>query len=161
MADLGNYRDINDYLNVRDSWLSSMGKSNKRVRVHIFLEYESVGNKENRNETFRRAKYASRFDHAFLSNVKVFDTVKGGYFTTGDLDVYTEYPLRGFSAAYSLPNGVQIPEYAGDLIEWNGKFWEVADQLEPVTAGVVAKQVWYRTVLRKTNRAGIGLEVGP
>ena len=160
MGDLGNFFDLNDYNNARRSWLESMGKSYKKVRVYTFEGYETAGNQTNPNETFRKARYTSREDFVWLSQVKVFDTVKGGYFTTGDLDVYSEFVLKGFSPAYLLPSTVNLNEYSGDIIDWNGKLWEVADQLEPVTFGPYTKQVWYRTVLRRTNRSGIGIEVG-
>lgn len=160
MGDLGNFFDLNDHLNTRNAWLESMGKAYKKVRVYTFESYETAGNQTNPNETFRRVKYSGRDEFVWLSMVKVYDTVKAGYFTTGDLDVYSEFPLRGFSPAYGLPSTVNVSEYSGDIVDWNGKLWEVADQLEPVTSGVHANQVWYRTLLRRTNRSGIGIEVG-
>ena len=161
MGDLGNFFDLNDYVNARRAWLESTGKSKKKVRIHTFEGYETLGNQTKPDETFRKQRYVARIEYVWLSNVKVFDTVKRGYFTTGDLDVYSEFYLRGFSPSYTLPNGVVVGEYSGDLVEWNGKLWEVADQLEPVTWGPFTAQVWYRTVLRRTQRSGIGIEVGP
>lgn len=162
MSDLGNYLDvIGDWKNARDSWLASMGKAYKRVRLHLFQGYETTGNQANPNETFRRPKYVPKLEHIWLSQVKVYDTVKMGYFTTGDLDVYSEFIIRGYSPEYLLESGTAVDEYSGDLVEWNGKFWEVSDQLEPVTYGPHTPHVWYRTVLRRTNRSGAGTESGP
>jgi len=167
VPDLGNQWTLNDFLNAKEAWLATQSMNHKRVRVFKFEVYETAGtqvnpgtNVVNPNEQFRTPKYSVRLDHVWLSQVKVFDTVKRGYFTTGDLDVYSEFSLQGYSPAYLTIDGVNIPEYAGDLIEWNGKLWEVADQLEPVTWGVLADQVFYRTVLRRTQRTGIGVAVG-
>lgn len=161
MGDMGNWGGLTDYINARQAWLESSGKNQKRVKIHVFQGYDTIGNVTKPDETFRKQKYGVRFEYVWLSSVKVFDTVKGGYFTTGDLDVYSEFYIRGYTAAYTLPNGETNDEYAGDIVEWNGKLWEVSDQLEPVTWGVVANQVLYRTVLRRTQRVGLGIEVGP
>jgi hypothetical protein len=161
MGDLGNWASLDDYRNARSSWLESSGRSQKRVRIHIYQGYELMGNQTNPNETFRKQRFSAKFDYIWISEVKVFDTVKGGYFTTGDLNVCSEIQLRGYSAAYTLPNGTTVDEYAGDLVEWNGKLWEVADQLAPITWGVLTNQVFYNTILRRTQRSGVGIEVGP
>jgi hypothetical protein len=162
--DLGNQWTLADYMNAKNAWLATQSMNHKRVKVYKFAGYETAGtqnnsgtNTVNPNEMFRRPKYDTRLDHVWLSQVKVYDTVKFGYFTTGDLDVYSEYALQGYSAAYLTIDGNQIPEYAGDLIEWNGKLWEVADQLEPVTWGYLANEVFYRTVMRRTQRTGSGV----
>ncbi len=160
MGDLGNFFDLNDYTNVRRSWLEAAAKGQKQVRVWVFQGYDILGNQANPNETFRKQKYVAKNANVYLSNVKVYDTVKRGYFTTGDLDVYSEFYIRGYSSAYTLATDVKVDEYAGDLVEWNGKLWEVSDQLEPVTVGILTNQVWYRTVLRRTQRSGTGIEVG-
>lgn len=161
MGDFGNFGTLEDWKNVRDAWLGSAGKSHRKIRFYTFQEYETMGNQSNPNETFRKQKYTVREDHAWLSFVKVFDTVKGGYQTTGDIDVVSEFPIRGYSAFYTLPSGVAIPEYAGDLVEWNGKLWEVADVLELIQFGMNAPQAWYHTVMRRTNLSGQGITVGP
>jgi len=165
--DLGNQWELNDYINAREAWLATQNKNHKRVRVWKFECYEIQGsqvgiqpNEVNPNEQFRVPKWNIRQDHVWLSQVKVYDTVKNGYFTTGDLDVYSEYLIQGYSPAYTTIDGIMIPEYAGDLIEWNGKLWEVSDQLEPVTWGVLSNQVFYRTVLRRTQRTGTGSSPG-
>lgn len=162
MGDLGNFGGgLEDYKNAKDSWLSSSGKSHRKVKLYTFLEYVNMGNQANPNETFRKQRYSVRDDHAWLSFIKVFDTVKKGYFTTGDVDIVSDFSVRGFTSAYNLPSGVSIPEYAGDLIEWNGSLWEVADILEPIQFGLNAPQAWFHTVMRKTTTSGRGIVVGP
>lgn len=159
MRDLGNRWDLNDFLNAKNSWTAQQGKSHVRVRIWKFNGYNTE-NSSNPNETFRTPVYEMREDHLWLSQVKVYDTVRGGYFTTGDLDVVSEMELQGYSAAYTLPTGTVIPEYAGDLVEWNGKLWEVADQLEPTQWGYQAAQVYFRSVLRRSQRSGSGIVPG-
>jgi hypothetical protein len=161
MGDLGNWGGIGDYDNARKAWLESSGKNQKRVKVYIFQGYDKQGNVTKPDETFRKPKWTVRFEYVWLSALKSIDLIKGGYFTVSDLDVYSEFLLRGYTAAYTLVNKVVNDEYAGDIVEWNGKLWEVADQLEPVTWGVAANQVWYHTILRRTNRSGLGIEIGP
>ena len=156
-----NQWNLADFLNAREAWLSTRGYSNKKVYVMRFMGWVNSGNPTNVNETFREAKYATRNDTVWLSQVKVFDTVRGGYFTTGDLNVSSTFRLQGYSPAYTLPNGTTIAEYAGDEIVWNGKIWVVADQLEPIQFGAKTKQVWYNTVLRRAQRSGPGTEAGP
>jgi hypothetical protein len=161
MGELSNWSgDLNDYLNARKSWLESSGRSQKRVRIYIFQGYETMGNTTNPNETFRKQKYVVKNDSIWIAEVKVYDTVKQGYFTTGDLNICSETKLRGFSPAYLLPSGVRVDEYSGDIVEWNGKLWEVADQLAPITWGVLTDQVFFNCIIRRTNRSGIGTEVG-
>lgn len=161
MSEIGNSGDLNDFINQRDSWLGSQAKSHYRVRVFFFQGYEVTGNQANPNETFRKPIFAGRLDHVWLSFIKVYDTVKMGYFTTGDVQVESEFPMKGFSASYTLTSGEVIPEYAGDIMQWLGKFWEVSDVLEPLQTGYQFGQTWYRTVMRRTNRSGVGVEVGP
>jgi hypothetical protein len=161
MAELGNTGDVNDYKNAKEAWLSSQAKNNRKIEVYVFIGYEVQGNQSNPNETFRIPKFEHRIDSAYLSLVKVYDTVKGGYFTTGDLNCYTDFVVQGFSQGVTLSNGVVLDEYAGDIIRWNGKLWEVADVLDPVQWGYKSPTVFYSTVLRRTNRSGIGIEVGP
>lgn len=159
--ELGNSWSLNDYLNAREAWIAGSNKNHRQVYVYKFAEYDTEGNAANPNERFRRPVFTKRLDAVWLSMVRVFDTVKGGYFTTGDLNVNSEFVLQGYSPSYTTPSGVLIPEYAGDMIEWNGKLWEVADQLEPVQWGFLADQVLYSTVMRRTQRSGIGIKVGP
>jgi hypothetical protein len=156
-----NLWNLQDYLNAKDSWLSTRGYSNRRVLVRKFQGWVVAGNLSNDNETYREAKFSSRNDTVWLSQVKVFDTVKGGYFTTGDLNVSSTFILQGCSAAYTLPDGTVLPEYAGDEIVWNGKIWVVADQLDPIQFGTKTKQVWYNSVLRRAQRSGLGTTPGP
>ena len=160
MGDLGNFFDLNDYNNARKSWLESAGKSQKQVRVFLFQGYEVLGNQTNPNETFRKPKYVAKSDYVWLSSFTALDMLRDSRIQAGDLECYSEFLLRGFSSSYLLPNSVKVDEYAGDLIDWNGKLWEISDQLEPVTWGVQTQQVWYRVALRRTQRSGIGTEVG-
>jgi len=162
MGTLGNNWQASEWQDMRDAWLGTRGYADRQVLFRKFLEYEKMGRVTIPDETFRTPKYAIRAEHVWLSNVKVFDTVKGGYFTTGDLDVYSTFRIQGYSAAYTLPSGVVIPEYAGDEILWNGKVWVVADMIEPVQpGGYQAPQIWWRSILRRTDRSGIGNVVGP
>jgi hypothetical protein len=161
MGNLGNFWDLNDYINAREAWIAPQGYNHRSIIVMKFAGYETSGTGVNPDEQFRAPKYTARSDHAWISQVKVFDTVKGGYFTTGDLDIYTTFRIQGYTPAYTLPSGVNVTEYAGDQIIWNGKVWVVSDQVEPVQFGYQAKEVWWRTVLRRTDRAGQGNVVGP
>lgn len=156
-----NLWSLPDFLNAKDAWLSTRGYSNRRVLVRKFQGWVVAGNPSNDNETYREAKFSSRNDTVWLSQVKVYDTVKGGYFTTGDLNVSSTFILQGYSAAYTLPDGTVLPEYAGDEIVWNGKIWVVADQLDPIQFGTKTKQVWYNSVLRRAQRSGLGTTPGP
>ena len=157
--DLGNRWDINDFLNAKSSWTAQQGKSHVRIRFYKFTGYNTE-NSSNPNESFRKPVFQVRDSHVWLSQVKVYDTIKRGYFTTGDLDIVSEYVIQGYSASYTLPTGVVVPEYSGDLVQWNGKLWEVADQLEPTQWGYQAEQVYYRSVLRRTQRSGSGAVTG-
>lgn len=150
-----------DFLNAKDAWFSTRGYANRKVLVAKFQGWVNAGNPNNPNEQFREAKYATRQETVWLSQVKVYDTVRGGYFTTGDLNVSSSFVLQGYSAAYTLPNGTVLSEYAGDEIVWNGKIWVVADQLDPVQFGAKTKQVWYTTVLRRAQRSGLTTNTGP
>lgn len=155
-----NQWNLPDFLNAKDAWFSTRGYVNRKVLVSKFQGWVNAGNKNNVNEQFREARHAVRNDTVWLSQVKVYDTVKGGYFTTGDLTVASSFVLQGYSAAYTLPNGTVIPEYAGDEIVWNGKIWVVADQLDPVQFGAKTTQVWYVTVLRRAQRSGLTTTTG-
>jgi hypothetical protein len=126
-----------------------------------FIRYDNQGDQTKPDEQFRVSIYQNTGKHVWLSQVKVYDTVKGGYFTTGDLDCQADFPIRGASAGYILPNKVSIAENAGDEIIWNGKIWKVADQVDPVQIGLQGSHIYYRTVLRRTDRSGSGLSVGP
>lgn len=162
MGTLGNNWQASEWQDMKDAWLGTRGYTDRQIIFRKFLDYETKGNSSVTIETFRVPNYAARAEHAWLSSVKVFDTVKGGYFTTGDLDVYSNFRIQGFSPGYTLPNGTVIPEYAGDEIIWNGKVWVVADQIEPVQpGGYQAPQIWWRSVLRRTDRSGVGNVVGP
>src|ERR1700733_10684020 len=121
MGTLGNNWQASEWQDMKDAWLGTRGYTDRQIVFRKFLEYEAKGNQNVTIESFRTPKYAQRAEHIWLSNVKVFDTVKGGYFTTGDLDVYSTFRIQGFTSQYSLPSGVVIPEYAGDEVEWNGK----------------------------------------
>lgn len=158
---MGNFGDLNDYANARTSWLTSQGKSHRQVAVYIFQEYEKLGNQSNPNETFRKQKYSKKLDHAWLSYIKVFDTIRNAQVTTGDIDIISEFPLRGFSSSYVTPDGATVPDCAGDLIEWDGRLWEVADILEKIQFGYQFGVTWYHTVMRKTNSIGQGIIVEP
>jgi hypothetical protein len=161
MGDLGNNWTLNDYTNAKYAWLATIQKDHRKVIVYKFIDYQTEGNQCNPNETLRLPTYGKRLDSIWLSMVKVYDTVKGGYFTTGDINVYSEFLVQGYSPAYTTADGNVIPEYAGDLIEWNGKLWAVADMLEPIQWGFLSKQVFYCTIMRKTQRTSIGVKIGP
>jgi len=161
MGYLGNYWSLADWQNMKDAWFSGQGYDHRQVVFRQFAGFETRGNPANPDEQFRRKKYTSRGEHIWISSVKVFDTVKGGYFTTGDLDCYSSFRIQGYTPAYTLPSGVVVTEYAGDEILWNGKVWVVADMIEPVQpGGYQAPQIWWRTVLRRTDRSGQGNVVG-
>lgn len=155
---LENFWQAADFENVRSAWLAAQQYSHKKIIFRKFTGYTTKGTGE---EKFRTPSFSARSDHLWLSNVKVFDTVKGGYFTTGDLDVYSTFQIRGFTPGYTLPSGVVIPEYAGDQIIWNGKLWVLADQIEPMQFGYLAGPVFWRSVLRRGDRTGQGITVGP
>jgi len=152
---------LEDYLNAKDAWMSTGDYKNRRVFLRKFQGWEVAGNQTNPNETYRQATYSQRMVTLWLSQVKVFDTVRGGYFTTGDLNVNSTFILQGYTAGYTLKDGTPIPEYAGDEIVWNGKIWVVADQLAPIQFGTKVKQVWYASVLRSAQRSGLGTSPGP
>lgn len=161
MGNLGNFWDLNDYINAKEAWIAPQGYDHRKILFRKFAGYDTTGNLSNPDETFRVPKYNARADHAWISFVKVFDTVKGGYFTTGDLDVYTGFRVQGYSPSYTLQPGTVIAEYAGDEIIWNGKVWVPSDEVEPIQFGYQAKQVWWRSVLRRADRSGQGNVVGP
>jgi hypothetical protein len=161
MGTLGNNWSASEWQDMKDSWLGTRGYVDRQIVFRKFLSYETKGNPSIPLESFRIATYSTKAEHVWISQVKVFDTVKGGYFTTGDLDVYSNFRIQGFSPGYTLASGVVIPEYGGDEILWNGKVWQVADQIEPVQFGYQAPQIWWRSVLRRTDRSGIGNVVGP
>jgi hypothetical protein len=154
MDALVNRWDLSDWQNVRDAFLGQGGYLHRRVVFHKFVGYTISGNSTDPDNMIRIPAFRTRGDHAWLSQVKVFDTVKRGYFTTGDLDVASSFIIRGYTGGYTLPSGAVIPEYAGDQIEWNGKLWIVADQLEPVQAGTNGPIVFYRTTMRRADRSG-------
>lgn len=153
MSDLGNSWELNDYLNARDAWRGQANKSHHRVIFWKFDGY-TAGRSTNPNEAGRTPRYVKRLDHVWLSTLKGFDAVKKQYFSTGDITVNSSFKIRGFTAAYSIPDGDSIDEYAGDLIQWGGSLWEVADQLEPITWGYMANQVFYVSIMRRTSRIG-------
>lgn len=162
MGTLGNNWQASEWQDMKDSWLGTRGYTDRQIVFRKFLDYETKGNPNIPSEIFRTPKYAERAEHIWLSNVKVYDTVKSGYFTTGDLDVYSSFRIQGFSSSYTLANGSVIPEYGGDEIRWNGKLWVVADMIEPIqVGGYQAPQIWWRTVLRRSDRSGAGTSVGP
>jgi len=161
MGNIGSFWSASDWVNAREAWMASGQWNHRRVTFKQFCGYNVSGNASKPDEMIRTVKYSTRLEHVWLSQVKVFDTVKEGYFTTGDLDVISEFQIRGYSPSYTLPDGTVILEYAGDILLWNGKAWAVADQVEPVQFGFLAAQVWWRTVLRRTDRSGLGTSVGP
>jgi len=161
MASMGNFWSVADIENMSKAWLSGQEFTHRQVIFRKFIAYERRGNQTNPNETFRAAKYAERAEHVWISEVKVYDTVKKGYFTTGDMDCASTFRIQGVTPQYTLANGVVVPEYGGDEIIWLGKIWVVTDQVEPVEFTFKAPQVWWRTVMRKTERSGIGNAPGP
>jgi hypothetical protein len=160
MGNLANLWGIEDYLNARDAFLSESQWVQFQVVFRQFRSYEEKNSDKFIMEQFKKAVYSDRAEYLWLSNVKVFDTVKGGYFTTGDLDVNSFFQMRGFTEGYILPNGVRIKEYAGDQVIWNGKLWIVSDQVEPVQFGILPSAVYWRTVLRAVQRTGQGTTPG-
>jgi len=158
---LDNYWDLNDYNLARDGFLMAQGYNSHRVIVRKFRSFEFKNPDRPAVERYRVPVYAERQDTIYLSQVKVFDTVKAGYFTTGDLDVNTTFQLFGQSPALILPNGVKLNENAGDQIIWNGKIWQVADQVEPIIQGYKGQVIFWRSVLRRIDRSGQGTSSGP
>jgi hypothetical protein len=161
MGTISNPFSASEWANFKEAWLSNQGFTHRLILFMKFNGWELVSKSLNPDEQFRKENYATRGAHVWLSNVKVFDTVKGGYFTTGDLDIYSDFRLQGYTAGYTLDNGTVIDEYGGDKIVWNGKVWVVSDQIEPVQFGFQGAQIWWRTVLRRTDRSGPGIGVGP
>lgn len=154
---IDNYPQASDWANMRDNFLVSLGYSARTARFHKFQAFASNGTGI---EQFRTPVFISRNVVLWLSQVKVFDTVKAGYFTTGDLEVNTSFQIRGYSASFQLPGGSSVEEYAGDQIIWNGKIWIVSDQIEPVPFGPGTGIIYWRTVLRRMDRSGQGLSPG-
>lgn len=161
MGNLGNFWDLNDFINAKEAWIAPQGYTHRKILFQQFAGYETQGNLVKPDETFRLPKYNVRAEHIWISFIKVFDTVKGGYFTTGDLDCYSNFKIQGFTPAYSLTEGVEISEYAGDQIVWNGQLWACTDVVEPIQFGYQAPQVWWRTTLRRSDRTSQGNTVGP
>src|SRR5882672_2344899 len=102
MGTLGNNWQASEWQDMKDSWLGTRGYVDRQVIFRKFLLYEIKGNQNVQLESFRVVKYSQRAVHVWLSQVKVFDTVKRGYFTTGDLDIYSNFRIQGFSAGYNL-----------------------------------------------------------
>jgi hypothetical protein len=161
MGTLGNNWSAAEWQDMKDSWLGTRGYVDKQIIFRKFMSYDMRGNLSNTIETFRIAKYSQRSEHVWLSQVKVFDTVKGGYFTTGDLDIYSNFKMQGFTSGYKLPTGVVVKPYGGDEVIWNGKIWVIADQIEPVQFSYQAPQIWWRSVVRRADRSSQGNVVGP
>ncbi len=111
------YSSVSDWANLRESFHAQLTHQGRTVRFMQFAGYDEKGKDMDK---IRTPKYNVRSEIVWLSSVKAFDTTKGGYFTTGDLDVNSAFEIKGFSPAYEI-YGVEIPEYAGDKIEWNGK----------------------------------------
>ena len=154
---LENYWDASDFQNARESWLAQQQWVNRRVIFRKFAGFERQGSGI---EEVRQAKYDERAETVYLSEISSFDTVKGGYFTTGELDVNTAFRIRGQSPSYRLKNGQVVEEYVGDQIIWNGKVWIVSDQVEPVIFGTLGRAIYWRSVMRRVDRAGQGVETG-
>jgi hypothetical protein len=160
MGNISNLWGIEDYINARDAFLS------ESQWVQLQVIYRKWGGWEKKNadvtplEQFNVPRYYTRAEYLWLNSVKVYDTVKGGYFTTGDLDVNSFFQLRGYTDGYVLPNGKIIKEYGGDQIIWNGKLWVVSDQVEPVQFGILPQAVYWRSVLRAVQRTGQGTTSG-
>ena len=158
MSPVDNYPQASDWVNMRDNFLASLGYVGRTVLFRKFKNYSTQGSGL---ESHRITVYNERTETIYLSNVRVFDTVEGGYFTTGDLDVATSFQIRGYSPAYTLPDNTVISEYAGDEIIWNGRVWVPADQIEPKPFGPRSGIVYWRSVLRVTDRSAQGLTPGP
>jgi len=152
--------DINDFVNARDAVFSESQWVHFQVIFRKFLGYELMNPDRTPLEQYNVPQYATRAEHVWLSSVKVFDTVKGGYFTTGDLDVNSFFKIQGYAPAEVLPTGVKISEYAGDQIIWNGKVWVLSDQIEPVQFGIIPGTVYWRSVLRAVDRSSQGTTPG-
>lgn len=161
MGNLSNLWGIGDYINARDAFLSESQWVQFQVIFRQFRSYEGKNSDRTPLEQYKVPIYSSRAEYLWLSSVKVYDTVKGGYFTTGDLDVNSFFQMRGFTEGYILPNGTTVKEYGGDQVIWNGKLWIVSDQVEPVQFGILPQAVYWRTVLRAVQRTGQGITPGP
>lgn len=151
-ADLGNFGGLDDYTNAKDAWIGSSGKSHRLVLYYAFQEYTSSGSAIP-DEKFRQIVYATKKTHIWLAFIKPQDTTVGGRFTTGDLDINSEFQLQGYQAPTTLPDGTVVPGRGSDLVGWNGKLWEVADVLEPIQWGYQEAQVFYHTVMRHSSLA--------
>jgi hypothetical protein len=160
MGGLSNIWGIEDYVNARDAFLSDSQWVDFHVIFRQFRGYEAKNSDQTPLEQFRVAIYDERAEQLWLNSVKVYDTVKAGYFTTGDLDVNSFFQMQGYTPGYTLPNGDVIEEYAGDQVIWNGRLWTVSDQIEPVQFGIIPQAVYWRTVLRATDRTGQGTTPG-
>jgi len=161
MGFLSNLWDIGDFQNAREAFLSESQWVQFQVIFRQFRGYEQKNADQTPLSQFRAPVYDTRAEYVWLSNVKVYDTVKAGYFTTGDLDVNSFFQMKGYVAASILPDGTTITEYAGDQLIWNGRLWMVSDQIEPVQHGILPDPVWWRTVLRAVTRTGQGVTAGP
>jgi len=160
MSDLGNSWELNDYTNAEKAWAGQANKSHHQVIVWKFDGYDA-GKNINPNEVVRTPRYIKRSDHVWLSTLKGFDAAKAGIFLPGDISVNSTFLIQGYSAAYTLPDGMPVPEYSGDYIQWNGSLWAVADQLEPIQWGYDSRQVFYVSILRRNQRVGDNSRVGP
>jgi len=130
-------------------------------RAIVFCKFAGFVIEGTGDDLIRTPSFKKRREHVWLSQIKVFDTVKGGYFTTGDLDVNSIFQIRGYNPGFTLPDGTAIEEYVSDHIIWNGKLWTVADQIEPVQVGYLGTTIFWRTTLRRSDRTGVGLTAGP
>lgn len=154
------YWQVEDYLNMRDGILAQAEYHNHEIVFRQFKGYAVSNEAGAVIEQFRTPLFYTLGTNAWLAPVKVFDTVKGGYFTTGDLQCQSTFQIQGYSPAYVLDDGTKINEYAGDQVIWNGKVWLVADQIDPRIAGFMAQPVLYNTTLRRVDRSSQGVTAG-
>lgn len=158
---LDNYWGLEDYILAREAFVMAQGYNAHKVIVRKFRSFETKNADGPKVNQYRVPIYANRQDSVYLGPVKVYDTVKGGYFTTGDIDVNSVFQLFGQSPAQILPDGTKLSENAGDQIIWNGKIWQVSDQIEPIIQGPKAPEIFFRTVMRRVDRSGQGITPGP
>lgn len=155
---LENYPSAADWQTFGENFRANLNWLSRTITFRKFQGFSMKG--ATGIEQHRVPQYTEREEIVWLADVKVYDTVKGGYFTTGDLDIHSPFQIQGFSPAYSLPNGEEVSEYGGDEIIWNGKIWVPSDQIEPRPLGPRSGIVFWRTVLRVTQRSSQGLGAG-
>lgn len=155
-----NFWDYNDFANFRDAYFSQAGYVDRRVLFKRFTGWKTLNAEGPTIEQIKVAEFAQKRTHVYISEVKQFDTDRRGAFVAGDMDCLSTFQIRGRTPGYVTEQGERIDEYAGDEIIWSGKVWRVADQVEPIIAGLMTGTVYYRTVIRRHDLSGPGTSPG-